>query len=136
VPFDQSGNPEVFMRFVCLFHIDAELIGKLSPAELEAFDLANRDADAALIQSGRYVSALALEDASKAVLVRRREGRASATDGPFAETKEQLGGVLIIEAADMAEAIEIAMQGPMADFGTVEVRPELSVEWQKAQQGR
>ena len=124
------------MRFVCLFHIDAELIGKLSPSELEAFDLANRDADAALIKSGHYVSALALEDSARGVSVRRRAGKVSATDGPYAETKEQLGGILIIEAADMAEAIEIARQGPMADFGTVEVRPELNVGWQKAQQGR
>jgi len=124
------------MRFVCLFHVDAELIGKLSPSELERFDLANRDADAALIKSGHYVSALALEDAGKAVIVRRRAGKASATDGPYAETKEQLGGILIIEAADMAEAIAIAQQGPMADFGTIEVRPELNVGWQKEQQGR
>ena len=124
------------MRFVCLFHVDADLIGKLSPSELEAFDIANRDADAALIRSGHYVSALALADPGKAVSVRRRAGKASATDGPYAETKEQLGGILIIEAADMSEAIRIAQQGPMADFGTVEVRPELDVAWQKAQQGR
>ena len=124
------------MRFVCLFHIDADLIGKLSPAELESFDRANRDADAALIKSGHYVSALALDDAAGAVTVRRRGGTSTTTDGPYAETKEQLGGILIIEAADMAEAIEIAKLGPMADFGTVEVRPELDVDWQKAQQGR
>lgn len=124
------------MRFVCLFHIDAELIGKLSPAELAAFDLANRDADAALIASGHYVSALALAEPGAAAIVRRRNGAASATDGPYAETKEQLGGILIIEARDLAEAIEIAQQGPMADCGTVEVRPELNVDWQKAQQGR
>lgn len=124
------------MRFVCLFHIDPELIGKLSPSELEAFDLANRDADAALMKSGHYVSALALADATSAVAVRRRSGKTSATDGPYAETKEQLGGILIIEAADMAEAIRIAEMGPMVDFGTVEVRPELNVEWQKAQQNR
>lgn len=124
------------MRFACLFHIDADLIGKLSPSELEAFDLANRDADAALIKAGHYVSALALADPAAATMVRRRDGRVSATDGPYAETKEQLGGILIIEAADMAEAIGIAQRGPMADFGTVEVRPELDVGWQKAQQGR
>ncbi|MBK8084981.1 MAG: hypothetical protein IPK28_14810 [Devosia sp.] len=52
------------------------------------------------------------------------------------ETKEQLGGILIIEAADMAEALEIAQRGPMADFGAIEVRAELDVGWQKAQQGR
>lgn len=124
------------MRFVCLFHIDAELIGKLSPAELAEFDRANRDADAALIASGRYVSALALAEPNAAAIVRRRNGAASATDGPYAETKEQLGGILIIEARDLTEAIEIAQQGPMADYGTVEVRPELDVRWQREQQGR
>ena len=124
------------MRFVCLCHIDAELIGKLSPSELEHFDRENRDADAVLIKSGHYVSALALADAATAVMVRRREGKLSATDGPYAETKEQLGGILIIEARDLAEAIEIAQAGPMADVGTVEVRPELDVAWQREQQGR
>jgi hypothetical protein len=69
-------------------------------------------------------------------MVRRRDGKLSTTDGPYAETKEQLGGLLIIEARDLDEAIAIAQQGPMADYGTVEVRPELDVGWQKAQQGR
>ncbi len=124
------------MRFVCLFHIDAELIGKLNPQELAQFDLANRDADAALIESGHYVSALALAEPADAVVVRRRAGKLSTIDGPYTETKEQLGGILIIEARDMTEALEIAQNGPMADFGTIEVRPELDVGWQKAQQGR
>lgn len=124
------------MRFVCLFHIDPDLIGKLDPAGLEAFDKANRDADAALIASGHYVSALALAEPRTAVTLRRRSGRVSATDGPYAETKEQLGGLLIIEAADRNEALAIAQQGPMADFGTVEVWPELDVAWQREQQGR
>ena len=124
------------MRFVCLFHIDAELIGKLTPDELQRFDLENRDADAALIAIGHYVSALALAEPQRATLLRRRGGTSSATDGPYVETKEQLGGILIIEARDMAEALEIAQLGPMADYGTVEVRPELNVEWQREQQGR
>lgn len=124
------------MRFVCLFHVDAELIGKLTPAELEQFELANRDADAALIASGHYVSALALAEPAKAQVLRRRDGVSTATDGPYVETKEQLGGILIIEARDMAEALEIAQMGPMADYGTVEVRPELNVAWQHEQQGR
>lgn len=122
------------MRFVCLFHIDAEQLGRLTPEELARFDLDNRDADARLIESGHYVSALAL--AGQSATVRRRAGQVSLTDGPYAETKEQLGGILIIEAADMAEALQIAQDGPMADFGTVEVRPELGVGWQKQQQGR
>lgn len=124
------------MRFVCLFHIDPELIGKLDPAGLEAFDKANRDADAALIASGNYVSALALADPDAAVTMRRRNGRMSATDGPYTETKEQLGGLLIIEAADRDEALAIAQRGPMADFGTIEIWPERDVAWQREQQGR
>ena len=90
------------MRFVCLFHIDAELIGKLTPDELKRFDLENRDADAALIASGHYVSALALGEPQTAMVLRRRDGASSATDGPYVETKEHLGGILIIEARDMA----------------------------------
>lgn len=124
------------MRFVCLFQIDAELIGKLSPTELKEFDRANRDADAALIASGRYVTALALAEPSAAIAVRRRGGKLSTTDGPYAETKEQLGGLLVIEAKDIDEAIAIAQDGPMADFGTVLVWPELDVGWQREQQGR
>ena len=124
------------MRFVCLFHIDPELIGQLTPAELDAFDKANRDDDAALIASGHYVSALALAEPAASVMVRRRNGKLSATDGPYAETKEQLGGLLIVEAANLEEAVAIAQRGPMADYGTVEVRPELDVDWQHEQQGR
>lgn len=124
------------MRFVCLFHIDSDLIGTLGPDELARFDRENRDADAALIETGHYVSALALAQPADAVVVRRRNGRFSTTDGPYTETKEQLGGILIIEAKDMAEALQIARSGPMADFGSIEVRPELDVGWQKAQQGR
>lgn len=124
------------MRFVCLFHVDAELIGKLTPAELEAFDLANRDADAALIDSGHYVTALALAEPQEAVLVRRRDSNTSSTDGPYAETKEHLGGLLIIEARDLAEAVAIAQREPLAEYGTVEVRPERGLAWQKAQQQR
>ena len=124
------------MRFVCLYHIDAGLIGRMTPEELERFDRDNRDGDAALIASGHYVSALALAEPENARVVRRREGVTTATDGPYVETKEHLGGILIIEARDMAEAIEIAEMGPMADYGTVEVRPELDVGWQREQQGR
>ncbi len=124
------------MRFVCLYHIDAGLIGRMTPEELEQFDRDNRDGDAALIASGHYVSALALAEPETARVVRRREGVTTATDGPYVETKEHLGGILIIEARDMAEAIEIAEMGPMADYGTVEVRPELDVSWQREQQGR
>ncbi len=108
------------MRFVCLFHIDAEQLGRLTPEELARFDLDNRDADARLIESGHYVSALALSGQS--ATVRRRAGRVSLTDGPYAETKEQMAGFWIIEAPDFDAALEWAAKGSEACGQPVEVR--------------
>lgn len=124
------------MRYVCLFHVDKAKLDALSPAELEAFDLANRDADAALIASGHYVTALALADIAATTTVRRAAGAVAITDGPYAESREVLARLLIVDVASREEALAIALKGPMADFGTVEIRPELEVGWQKAQQGR
>lgn len=124
------------MRFVCLVHVDPELMGKLSPDELARMDRDNEAFDAGLIASGHYVTALALDPPVAAQLVRRRDGRVSVTDGPYAETKEQLGGFVLIEAESLEAALEIARRDPMASFGTIEVRPEMGIAWQKAQQGR
>ena len=81
------------------------------------------DNDDALRQSGNFVYADALELPSAAVSVRVRDGKLSATDGPFAETKEHLSGFIVIEARDLNEAIRLAGNIPMARYGTIEVRP-------------
>jgi hypothetical protein len=73
--------------------------------------------------SGQYIAAGILQPISAATSVRLRNGRRLVTDGPFAETREQLAGFLSIEASDLDEAIAIAAQHPVARFGTVEVRP-------------
>jgi hypothetical protein len=74
-------------------------------------------------ESGHYVGCNRLLPPDAAVTVRLRNGRALTTDGPFVETKEQLGGYFVIEAKDMNEAIQVASRIPGARFGCVEVRP-------------
>src|SRR5262249_20501202 len=77
--------------------------------------------------TGRYLAAAPLHPTSMAASVRVREGRRLVTDGPFAETREQLGGYFMIEAEDLDEAIAVAGRIPMARKGTVEVRPVIEI---------
>ena len=74
-------------------------------------------------KSGQYVAGEALHPTHTAATVRVRNGKTSTTDGPFAETKEQLGGFYLVEAKDLNEAIQVASRIPSARFGSVEVRP-------------
>ncbi|MAT15465.1 MAG: hypothetical protein CMJ46_09360 [Planctomyces sp.] len=80
-----------------------------------------------LHDKGQYLSAAPLQPPSTAACVRVREGKTVVTDGPFAETKEQLGGYFLIEAADIAEAIGIAARLPGPRRGVAEVRPVMEV---------
>ena len=73
--------------------------------------------------AGKYLASSPLQPTSTATSVRVREGRKLVTDGPFAETREQLGGYYLIEAGDLDEAIAIAARIPIAQRGTVEIRP-------------
>lgn len=77
--------------------------------------------------SGRRVSAAPLQPTITATSVRRRDGRNVITDGPFAETREQLGGFFLVDAKDLDEAIEIAGRIPAGQWGTVEIRPVMEV---------
>ena len=74
-------------------------------------------------KSGHYVGGNALQPVNTATSVRVRSGKMSTTDGPFAETKEQLGGYYLIEAKDLNDALQVASRIPSAKTGTVEVRP-------------
>jgi hypothetical protein len=78
--------------------------------------------------AGRFLAAAPLCPTSTAVSVRVREGKRSVTDGPFAETREQLGGYFLVDARDLDEAIAIAARIPMARKGTVEVRPVVEID--------
>ena len=99
-----------------LHGLDDETRGKLMK-DYQAFTASIRDA-------GQFVAGDALQPTSTATSVRVRSGKTLTTDGPFAETKEQLGGYYLVEANDLDEAISIASRIPSAKAGTIEVRPD------------
>jgi hypothetical protein len=111
------------MRFVCLVYFEPETFAALSPGEKATIGRDSMAYDKELDRRGNYIVAEALEPVQKARTTRVRQGRAMTTDGPFAETKEHLGGFILIEAADIDEALEIAAEIPLAKLGSIEVRP-------------
>ncbi|PYP49328.1 MAG: hypothetical protein DMD45_14990 [Gemmatimonadetes bacterium] len=108
------------MRYMLLIYLDEQA---LSEAERQSCYRESTQLAHELAVAGQYVAASPLEPTSTATSVRVRQGKRVVTDGPFAETKEQLGGYFMIDASDLEEAIAIAARIPMARRGTVEVRP-------------
>ena len=104
------------MKYLCLVYGEEQKIGEMDDRDCLAFDAEVRE-------RGQCIASEALEPVATATTVRVRNGRLSVTDGPFAETKEQLAGFYIIEARDLNEAIQIAAGIPPAAVGCVEVRP-------------
>ena len=111
------------MKYMLLVHHDEHVLGNLKALELqklreESVQLANQ-----IHSTGKYVDAAPLQPASTATCVRVREGKQIVTDGPFAETREQLGGYFLINAESLDEAVAIGGRIPGARIGTVEIRP-------------
>lgn len=111
------------MQYACLVYVDADAVAALTKEEGRALIDGSMEFDADLKRRGHLIMAQPLEEPETAVTIRVRSGRMSATDGPFAETKEHLGGFFLIEARDLAEAIQLAAKSPMATVGSIEVRP-------------
>ena len=111
------------MKYLCLVYADETALAALSDPEWDALVAENLDLCDELRQSGHYVSASPLDSVRTAVTVRRRDGKLATIDGPFAETKEQLGGYYLIEARDLDDAGEVAGRIPGARLGSIEVRP-------------
>jgi len=112
------------VKYLCMVYMEDGLIGSLSPAELQALDRDSFGYDVELKRTGRLVHAEALQGVESATCVRVRGGKVSTTDGPYAETKEHLGGFILVEARDLNEALRIASGIPLAKLGaTIEVRP-------------
>ena len=116
------------MKYVCLVYLDEAIFAPMSDYEQGLFTNEALDSDETLRRSGNFVYANALELPEAAVSVRVRDNKLSATDGPFAETKEHLSGFIVIEARDLNEAIRLAGNIPMARLGTIEVRPVRELE--------
>jgi len=104
------------MKYLCLVYLDEKRLDELPDEDCVDFDTAIR-------KSGHCIASEALESVESAITVRVRNGRVSVTDGPFAETKEQLAGFYMIEAGDADEAIRLAARIPPARVGSIEVRP-------------
>ncbi len=111
------------MRYICLVHADPERSEGMTLEQHQDLDRRSLAYDQELIEKGHYVISQAIQDGSTAVLVRTRQAKVSNTDGPYMETKEQMAGFILIEARDMNEAVRLAAGIPMAEMGTIEVRP-------------
>ena len=104
------------MKYLCLVYIEESKLRAVADRECAAFS-------EGLGKQGHRLAAEALQPVNTAATVRVRDGRLSVTDGPFAETKEQLAGFYLVEARDLNEAIQLAAKIPPAREGSIEVRP-------------
>jgi hypothetical protein len=104
------------MKYLCLVYLEEKRLEEVPDSHCVAFDNSIRE-------SGHCIASEALQSVQTATTVRVRNGKASITDGPFAETKEQLAGFYLVDARDLDEAIQIASRIPPAAVGSIEVRP-------------
>ena len=111
------------MRYLCLIYYDEKNLNTLSQSARQALSEESYAYCDLLRQKGQFIAAEPLEPVHTATTVRIKAGKATTTDGPFAETKEQLGGFFMIDVADLNEAISVAAKIPAGRIGSVEVRP-------------
>jgi hypothetical protein len=120
------------MRYLCLIYENERAWESLPAAESEAIMGEYFAFTEGIRSNGKLVAGEALQPTPTATTVRVRNGKISTTDGPFVETKEQLGGFYLIDATDLNEAIQIAAKIPSARFGGVEVRPVIDFSQETA----
>ena len=111
------------MQYLLLIYSNEAEEAKMSPAAVDAIMTEYREFTQGIIQAGQFKAADRLKPSSMASTVRVRNGKVTTTDGPFAETREQLGGYYLVEAKNLDEALAIAARIPSAKVGSIEVRP-------------
>ena len=111
------------MKYVCLGYMDPKKWVTMSEGERNVFIDGCFDYDDELRKNGRFAGGEALQGPQNAVTLRYENGKVSITDGPYAETKEQLGGILILEATDLNHAIQLMSKHPGVRGGPFEIRP-------------
>ncbi|HIK76074.1 MAG: YciI family protein [Alcanivorax sp.] len=121
------------MKYLCLAYEAEQDLKSLSREEWLALRQETLDYVAALRERGELIDTQALQSPARARVARVRDGKRAVTDGPFAETKEQIGGFFLIEARDDEHALEIAANWPSARIGGIEVRP---IEPELREEGR
>jgi hypothetical protein len=115
------------MKYLLLIHVNEQFWDNLSENDRQLAYAEYRQLIEQVKSSGKYVGSARLQPSSSATSVRVRDGRRLVTDGPFAETREQLGGYFLVEADTVDEAVAIAALIPAARHGTIEVRPVMDV---------
>jgi hypothetical protein len=111
------------MKYLCLIYADESIVQRMSKAEADSMIAEYVAFTETMRKSGTFVGGNRLQRVEAATTVRLRDGKLSTTDGPFAETKEQLGGYYLVEARDLNDAIQVASRIPGARIGSIEVRP-------------
>jgi len=111
------------MKFICLGYLDESRLASMSEVEQQAAIAECIAYDRELQKGGHFAGGLALQGAATATTLRWKNGKPALTDGPFAETKEMLGGILILEAKDKDEALSLMSRHPGIRLGPFEVRP-------------
>ena len=116
------------MRYLCLIYHDDGTLDALPASEHDALARDALDYRDVLRQGGHYIDSFLLQGVDTATTVRVRNGKVHISDGPVAETKEQMGGFYLIDARDLNEAIRLASRLPPARLGSIEVRPVSEIE--------
>ncbi len=111
------------MKYLCLIYDDEKTMAAMSKSEGDAFMGEYFAFTESIRKSGHHLGGEALQPVQTATTLRVRNGKVSTTDGPFAETKEQLGGFYFIEARDLNDAIQVAARIPSSRTGSIEIRP-------------
>ena len=111
------------MKYLALVYYDEAIVNAMSKTEWDALNAECYNGMMRLKSSGHFVDGAPLHPVATATTVRVRDGNASVTDGPFAETREQLAGFYMLEAKDLNEALALAAKIPPARLGSIEVRP-------------
>jgi hypothetical protein len=111
------------MKYLCLIYDDEQKLAAMGKTEMDAMMGEYSGFTQGIQRSGHYLGGEALQPIAMATTIRVRNGKMSTTDGPFAETKEQLGGFYLIEASDLNDALQVASRIPSAKTGSIEVRP-------------
>ena len=123
------------MKFMFMIHHDEHVLDAMPETEMQALVDSAIEYAEEIRRSGHYIVSEALQRAPTARTIRVRAGTVSTTAGPFAETKEQLGGFFVIEAKDMDEACAVAARFPPARVGVIEIRPVQELKHSRDQRG-
>ncbi len=111
------------MKYVCLIYQDESALQKMPKEEMGRLSAEYKAFHDSIQKSGHLVTSQGLSPTHTATVVRVRDGKTLTTDGPYVETKEQLGSIYVVEAKDLNDAIQVASRIPSARLGTIEVRP-------------